>query len=128
MKKLVSSSIKEGEPIMLVEMMGCGKTIKEMMNLIGSYPKVHKVLKRDNGGGEEILAKLKEQMLAPDKIKICGLYTNCCISDTIWELAKKSSVKIDVMEKACIGTTRQMHLLAIKDISSLLYKRVRIIK
>ena len=125
-KRQISIAMNASESIMLVEMMGCGKTIMEIKDMIGSYPLVHTTLKRNNGGGREILLELHRNGIFPSRIKICGIYTNCCIADTIWELTKYSPINVSVIEKACLGTTRQMHLLSIKDLSS--YKSTTITK
>ncbi len=115
---------ENSDSIFLVEFKGCGKTIPLIKERMKNY-EYSVIEKRGNGGGKEILQELKKQSIAPNLITVCGLYTNCCIADTVGELARNSKINIQVVEKACIATTRQMHHLGLKDMSS--YKSVRII-
>lgn len=111
-------------PIMLVEMMKCGDSIPFITKLVDRYPNLIKVKKRDTGGGREMIAAMKNLSIDPLTIRVCGLYTNCCIADTVGELARKKRWMIEIAEKACIGTTRSMHSLGIKEL--LQYKNVRL--
>lgn len=126
-QETIEKSKEKEDLILLVEFNGCGRTIKVIEESIDGYHLVHRVGKRENSGAKEIIQELKRKKVSKDAtLKICGLYTNCCISDTVGELARKTKYKIKVLDRACCGTTRQMHLLGIKDMAS--YSTVEIVK
>lgn len=76
------------------------KYVPNLIQEIGDHP--HTLVKKfGQGGGQEILEALKQKEIIPLQIKVCGLYTDMCVLDTVVQLrAKLTPERVDVIEDA----------------------------
>lgn len=56
---------------------------------IGKYTKACYVYKREMSGGEEVYQTLKEKNIPHSHVRICGVYAEWCVQETVLDLRKK---------------------------------------
>jgi nicotinamidase-related amidase len=98
-KREINKAVKNGSPILFVEFKDWGHTIKELIPQ--SYSNISFVTKNKRSGAEEIVQELNRQRWS-DKIKVCGIFTNQCVKESVIDLIKIHKYKnIKIIEKAC---------------------------
>ncbi len=76
-------------------------TMNELTDLVFSYPKKVFVYKSTNDGGEEVVAALNYYGISRTHLRICGVYTNACVRETVSTLSTSlSSSMIKVIQEA----------------------------
>lgn len=99
-KKAISNNV----PIIFVEYIGAGNTIKSLRDLTNSYTKVFTIIKHSDSGAKE-LAEVLNSINSSTKLVFCGVNTDLCVYDTISDLnfysESKSDFEIQVIAKAC---------------------------
>ena len=84
-KKEVSKAVRMNRDIVVVLYRGCGPLIREVANLIRTYPHQHTVWKRDDNGGSEVTAVMA---MRPQHIRVCGVNTDACVGDTVSSMSE----------------------------------------
>jgi nicotinamidase-related amidase len=127
-KKAIAKAIKSKYPIVFLEYVDRGPTLPSLTKLTRNYSKAFHVSKSEWDGSSETLRVLTNNKISSSKFKICGVYTECCVSATAIGLADRlSSSKIEVLEKACWATNEYLHSEGLHKMSS--YKnRIRVVK
>ena len=64
-------------------------TLQELRDLTRDYPNVIYVFKKSTDGGDEIIQTLIEKEISHDTVRICGAYTQACVSETVQTLSFK---------------------------------------
>jgi nicotinamidase-related amidase len=110
--KLVDAAIDNNETIIVVEY-ACNldhneenpesacqcRTHSQIMNRLASYPHTVKVIKENDGGGDEVIAAIDEFSPVVD---VCGVNTDACVRDTVTRLARKvPSSEFRLVLEAC---------------------------
>ncbi len=76
-------------------------TMNEITDLVSNYPNKIFVYKSSNDGGEEIVSALNYYRISRTHIRVCGVYTNACVRETVSTLSRElSSSMIKVIEEA----------------------------
>lgn len=114
-KNEVAKAMDKGAAIIFVEFIGCGRTIPGLVKLTKYYDRVFIVRKDDDDGSREVRKVIKDNKLPANKIKVCGVNTDCCVLETVLglnTLMKPSKMK--VLAYACNSEydhTYGLHLL-----------------
>lgn len=72
-------------------------TLWELRELVRDYDKIIYVYKIGNDGGDEIIQTLIEKDIPYTSIKVCGAYTDACVSETVQTLSiklKENQIKL----------------------------------
>jgi len=89
-------------PILLVEFVGCGRTVDAIYNEVASYNKMHLVRKDTNGGGTTVPNYIKNNGLYRQHIRVVGVNTDFCVYETTVMLSTHlKSAKIEIVEQGC---------------------------
>jgi nicotinamidase-related amidase len=101
-EKEVKAAIEDGAGIIVLEMEGAGKTLKSIKKLIDSYKKTVILEKKDTSGAVEVLSAVRNnRFLHPLKFKVCGVYTDCCVADTVNELSQFDTLTLEILADSC---------------------------
>jgi nicotinamidase-related amidase len=99
---LIDIAIAEGRPIAVLEWEGWGDTLAPIRLKLADYGAAFTVLKRSDGGAQDLLAACREQDLATGKWIVCGVSINACVKATVCGLAFSSGhPAVDVITCAC---------------------------
>lgn len=94
---------KNNWTIILVEFAGYGDTDEAINKEIGNYPHVATVTKHDADGGKDIIKYIQDNPQWSLNLVICGIYGDCCVSDTVYGLFDNSDiVEVDVVADAIV--------------------------
>ena len=99
--KEIEYAKKKNAWIMFVEFNGFGRTKSKILKHTKEYKKKVKVIKKDQNGAFEIISKSKEKGIPIKNLRVCGVYTNDCVSDTVLGLSNKIDSNITVNILAC---------------------------
>jgi nicotinamidase-related amidase len=111
-------------PILLVEFVGCGRTVNELYNEVESYSKMHLVRKNSNGGGTIVPNYIKNNGLYSKHIRVVGVNTEFCVYETTVQMRRYlKSATIEIVSDACNSSYN--HNVGIQQLSSL--SRVNIV-
>ena len=114
--KLIKNCIENNDPVIFLEWHDIftdyyGSTISELTSLIKNY---YTAKKDRNDGSEKILNIVEHHMLKADIIKVCGIYTNYCVAETVTGLINKfCDSEVIVYADACGTTSNGSHLRGI---------------
>lgn len=98
----IKTAISDCAGIIVLEMVGAGKTLKQIKKLVKSYRKAVIVEKKDTSGAVEVLSTVRHnRSFHPFKFKVCGVYTDCCVADTVNELSQFDTLSLEVLADAC---------------------------
>lgn len=87
--------------IILIEFLGCGKSNKGIINKLKGYRKVYRYTKDIPDGSRGIVKAAKAKKFNLDTIKVCGVNTTACVSDTINGLTERQpNCKIKLVKKS----------------------------
>lgn len=124
LKKNVIQSIKkakkENAPIIFVEYVGSGRTLPEYTKLVQGYKKKSITKKYDTCGAGAIEQCIKRKKWKIDRLDVCGIYTDCCVGDTVESLSAINKWDVRVLSKACYPRRKRMFY------SLQIYNRVKI--
>lgn len=104
--KEIKKAMSKKLPIIFVEFAGCGRTMYRIKKLTANYNKAFVVSKHNTGGGHEVIRTITRRKLQYKTLKVCGVYTNYCVHDTVTGLSNllpKSKIKL--LSKACRSTS-----------------------
>ena len=86
-------------PIIFVEYIGFNPTHKILTE---NASKDYKVVKKDIwSGGDLIMKYLGSEHPSVKIIKICGIYTSCCVKATVNTIVSNSAYKVKLIKDAC---------------------------
>ena len=106
--------------IFLVEMIGCGETDKNILDVLKNYKrKTFKITKREDDGSLNIVQCIINNGLSLSKLKICGINTNACVSSTVNGLIRRFDLKIpvEIIADACNTEYRECHSALVRNFS-----------
>lgn len=78
-----------GAGIVILEYQDCGKTAKEIRQMLEGYKNKVTAVKMKNGGGEEFFAVAERKRFNTGKVRVCGVNRAWCVKDTVKELLDK---------------------------------------
>jgi nicotinamidase-related amidase len=88
--------------IILLEMKGAGKTLPEIHKALSGYHKVQFKKKGDPSGASEVFeAVTNNPFLHKTKFKVCGVYTDICVTDTVNDMSIFEDISIEVIAEGC---------------------------
>lgn len=123
-KKAIRRAIKSRAAIIFVEYVDHGPTLPCLTNLTKNYHRVFHTSKDDWDGSRHTLKVAENHSLPLFKIKVCGVYTDCCVHATVRGLSqKKPFSKIEILKEACGATNATAQDTGIKRMLEL--KNVR---
>lgn len=124
LKKNIIQSIKKAKkdkvPIIFVEFDGAGVTLPEFKKLVNGYKKTSTAKKHSTCGASVIEKCIKRRRWDIDRLDVCGIYTDCCVGDTVESLSAINKWDIKVLSKACYPRKKRMFY------SLQIYNRVKI--
>ncbi len=124
LQKNVIQSIKKARkqkvPIIFVEYVGSGRTLPEYTKLVERYINTATIKKYDTCGAGVIEKCIKRRKWDIDRLDVCGIYTDCCVGDTVESLSAINKWDIRVLSKACYPRRKRMFY------SLQIYNRVKI--
>lgn len=96
--QLVCHAMKNRWPVILVEYDTCGFTIESITDKLEGYSCCSTVVKNGGDGGPYVIDCLSQHTSWPTNLVVCGVYGDCCVSDTVSGLFENSSlVEVDVV-------------------------------
>lgn len=104
-------------------------TTSSLNNLLKNYKNKVYVYKRDNDGGLEILQTLKSKKIPHKNVRVCGVYANYCVRETVTTMAEKmNTTKIHLVKNAisCHEGRSDGKKDAIKNMTT--FKNVKVMK
>jgi len=103
--KHVQAAICANAPIIVVEYEGCGPTNPEIMEVLKNYKNCTTVRKSSWDGSPQVRHSLQKKwkITTPIPVKICGIYSDCCVKATANSLAN-AGYQVKVIEEACHST------------------------
>ena len=104
--QLVREAIANKAFIVIAQFKGCGITHINIIDALQKYPYKEYLWHNKNDKSKPIKELLKSLNIFVRQIKVCGVNTEYCVKDTVHGLAKKFTIPIKVIEKACNGTDR----------------------
>jgi len=124
-KRAIRKAVKNKAAIIFVEYKGYGPTLPCLTKLAKDYKKVYHTVKNEWDGSSHSLELVKMHSLSASKIKVCGVYTDCCVAATVQGLSNKlSRSKIELLSRACASTNDSNHNSGIKKMQTLPNVRV----
>jgi nicotinamidase-related amidase len=120
-KREILNAMLCGASIIFVEYVCQGPTIPGLLKLTDSYRKTFIVRKSQTDGSQEVLKTIKDHRLPKDHIKVCGVYTGCCVVETVAQLRTMlfRKFKLKVIGDACGSYSRSNHLFYLKKMSAM---------
>lgn len=121
---------KQNNYIFIVEFNNFGPTIEKILNKIGNYKKVIKLIKFGQSGKEQINMAVnslfKKKLIESNypNLRFCGVYTDECVQSTVLDCKnyykyKLMSSKIEVVKNACASYyDYKSHLFSIIEMKS----------
>lgn len=101
-KKEIEIAILENAPIIIVEYIDCGKTRKEIIDLVDCLDLAVKVKKSGDCGTRVVLNAIKKNKFPSDHIRVCGVNTDWCVRETVNGLLRSlKETKIELVKSAC---------------------------
>jgi nicotinamidase-related amidase len=99
-KAEIAHAQKLDNHIMFVRMANCGDIMLELLRATRGYSKTSIVTKDWQDGGAEVLAHLPSRKT---HLRVCGVYTNLCVEDTVYSIAASypTRFKIEIIAKCC---------------------------
>jgi hypothetical protein len=103
--KHVQAAIRANAPIIVVEYAGCGLTHPDIMDVLKNYKNFTTVRKPGWDGSFQVRQSLKKKwkITTPIPVKICGIYSDCCVRATANSLAL-AGYDVKVIEEACYSS------------------------
>lgn len=93
-------------PIVVLEYHGYGDTHEEIMDELRSYENLHRKVKFDDDGSQEVL----ETNIPLDSVVVCGVNLCACVADTCAGLASKlPNSQITAIKFACNDGGNDLH-------------------
>lgn len=93
-------------PIMIVEYERSGRTHSGFDTILRGYRHKARIKKADDDGSQEIVRALLRRKFPQSHLRICGVNTDACVSDTVYGLLLKlHTTRIDVVKRACNTST-----------------------
>jgi nicotinamidase-related amidase len=105
----VKATMKKREWIVFLQYKGNGKTIVSLRNLVKDYPRKAFVTKSHDDGSYWLFARIEQLNLRPRKFRVCGVNTNACVKRTVFGLAMRSDIPIEVMKNLCNAKNEDWH-------------------
>ena len=102
--QLVRESIASEAFVVIAQYKGCGETHVNIVNELQKYPYKRYVWHNKNDKSKPIQEVLNVLNVFVRQIKVCGVYRDVCVKETVHGLAKKFNIQIQVIEDACNGT------------------------
>jgi nicotinamidase-related amidase len=98
----IKQAISDRAGIIFLEYYGYLSTKKELFSLVRGYDRAWSVTKFDDDGSLDASTIMIHHNFNSDKIKICGVNTDCCVKWTVSGLAALyPKANIEVIEDAC---------------------------
>ena len=121
-KKAVAKAIKQKAHIVFVEFENYGPTLPKLTKLTRNYKNVSYVSKRDWDGSSQTIEALTKLGIEHRTFKVCGVYTECCVSATARGLADRiADAKVEVIRSACWSTNMEDHKYGLQQMNG--YKK-----
>lgn len=109
-KKYILRAIKNRASIIFIEFSNHGPTIPCLTRLVKNYDKVFFTTKNEWDGSKHSLTVMNNYKLNKNKLRVCGVFTDCCVLATVQGLVKKSPTsKIEIISSACGGISPISH-------------------
>lgn len=99
---LIHQSIQDHAVIIMLEFIGCGRTMEPLYNIVDNYYNLF-TLRKPSCDGSYYIKRLNEAFELQDlHFKICGVNTDACVQDTVLGLSRHyPEAVIEVVEPAC---------------------------
>lgn len=83
-KRELIKAINDNAHIIFLEYHGYGPTVKELTSILKEfkYRKYSFISKEEDDGGDDLYDYISKHSL-PQTIKVCGVNTDCCVTDTV---------------------------------------------
>lgn len=103
--KQINEAKRNNAAILIVNYKGIGKSIGCVWDAAHDHVYYDDILKSDNNGSDEIIRAFKRnKYMNRTNIKIGGVYTELCLTETVNGLSKKlTKSNIEVLTKCCNG-------------------------
>lgn len=96
---------KKNQPIFLIKFKKCGNVLPQIRNELRGYKYLFHSYKTEMDGSNNVIKRLKKMNVEdPNEIRVCGVYTDLCVANTIkgfFKQTKNTKIKIDFKE--CIS-------------------------
>lgn len=117
--KEIRQAIKDNMPIIFLEYIGCGSSVKQLTKNVAHpnhYDKSYLIGKTTGGGSREVLTLIKAFRLPQKHIKVCGVNTSACVFETTVGLRQKlKGSKIELLVNACNDSSKSGHEYALQS-------------
>jgi nicotinamidase-related amidase len=124
-KRAIRKAVKSKAAIIFVEYSNYGPTLPCLTKLVKKYKRVFHTIKNQWDGSTNVSDLLRTNNLVASKIKVCGVYTDCCVKATVEGLSNKhSQSRIELLSKACASTNDYNHDSGVKRMQALPNVRV----
>ncbi len=101
---LIDKAIAAGQPIVLLEYAGKGRTCIELIRRLEGYALVRTKQKYGWGGAAETMEAFADMGVSPLSVSVCGVYTEQCVAQTVLGLVYNlPGNAIDVLTAACLS-------------------------
>lgn len=91
---------ERGAGIVVLEYRDCGKTVKEIRQMLKGYKDKVTAIKVRNGGGDEFFTVAEKKRFNTNKVRVCGVNRAWCVKETVEDL-----LKMDVDVEVAINAT-----------------------
>lgn len=122
----ITKAVLDRASVVYLEYIDQGETLKCLSSITRFYDRAHYITKIDWDGADEALQVVKQFKLASKRFKICGVYSECCVHDTVRGLTQLApTAKIEVIKDACWSTNIKDHTRGIEKMSK--FKNVKVV-
>lgn len=97
-QKEIKLAKRRRAPIILVEYKNEGETHKDIHLVLNAYP-YERVIKPHNDGSKEIFHCLLRKFYSVPIWRVCGIFLECCISETLISLSNQTKTEFELIEK-----------------------------
>jgi hypothetical protein len=120
-KREIKKAIAANNHIVFLEFTNCGVTDNELMLMMieKGYSNYSIVSKNQNDGSLAIADKIKPGIANLSSFRVCGVYTDACVFDTVKGLLKRFNCNVEVVRDAVRTTDMFIQLDFLEKMSKL---------
>jgi hypothetical protein len=93
---LIEKAKAKGEAIFLLTFSGEGETLKSILDAVKKYPFAFHIQKYDTDGSKALMRSISRAWSRGlvekfSKMRFCGVYTGCCVQDTLLSMCVQAA-------------------------------------